>query len=437
MTDKEAIDRLMSIPMFQQVGGAAYNAGTERIEAFCRFLGDPHKRFRSIHVAGTNGKGSVCHMTAALLMECGLKTGLYTSPHISHVSERIRIDSKAIDPSSIADFMTRAMPFIEQHNPSFFEVTTAMAFDRFAAEGVDVAVIETGLGGRLDATNVIAPLLSVITNISRDHTSILGDDITSIATEKAGIIKPDTPVVVGLTEPESAVVFIDKAHECRAPLTFADKMYRVNSHRLSDDGTALFEVESMLDGYRFTLSTDLAGAYQRLNIPAFLAVAERLRDCGLEVTPARITAALSHAAERTGLKGRWQVLARKPLTVCDAGHNEAGMKQVVRQLADMKEQGMFDRLFFVLGMVADKDIDSILPLLPKEARYIFTRPSVHRGMDHGTLAVRAGKAGLSGTAAPDVFEALKMAQKEAAPSDMIFISGSCYLVGDLLTGAKK
>ncbi len=427
---------MMSIPMFQQVGGAAYNPGTERIEAFCRFLGDPQKRFKSIHVAGTNGKGSVCHMTAALLMECGLKTGLYTSPHICHVSERICIDSKAIDQSAITDFMTRAMPFIEEHNPSFFEVTTAMAFDRFAAEGVDVAVIETGLGGRLDATNVITPLLSVITNISRDHTSILGDDITSIATEKAGIIKPDTPVVVGLTEAESAVVFIDKAHECRAPLTFADKMYRVLSHRLSDDGTAIFEVESMLDGYHFTLSTDLAGAYQRLNIPTFLAVAERLRDSGLEVTPAHITAALAHAAERTGLKGRWQVLAREPLTVCDAGHNEAGIGEAVSQLAAMKEQGLFDRLFFVLGVVADKDLDRILPLLPKEARYMFTRPSVHRGLDHNTLAAKAKEAGLTGNAAHDVFEALRQAEKEAAPSDMIFIGGSCYLIGDLLTGAK-
>jgi len=432
MTTKEALDRLLSIPMFQQVGGAAYNPGTERMEAFCRFLGQPQEKFRTIHVAGTNGKGSVSHMTAALLTECGLRTGLYTSPHIRHVGERVRVDGTAMNEEQIADFMERATPFIDRHNPSFFEVTTAMAFDRFAREGVDVAVIETGLGGRLDATNVISPLLSVITNISLDHTAILGDTVMAIAIEKAGIIKPDTPVVIGETAPESAVVFIDKAHECRSPVTFADKMYRVTGHTPRRDGSALFDVESLLDGYRFSLESDLGGACQRHNIPTFLAVAERLSDNGLSVGRPQIERALAHAAQRTGLAGRWQVTADRPLTVCDTGHNEAGIREVVSQIERLRSQKEFERLFFVLGMVADKDLSRILPLLPRYARYVFTRPSVSRGLDVDELARKAAEAGLHGTVMPDVHSALEEARRLSSPEDMIFVGGSSYLVGDLL-----
>lgn len=432
MTTREALDRLLSIPMFQQVGGAAYNPGTERMEAFCRFLGRPQERFRSIHVAGTNGKGSVSHMTAALLAECGLKTGLYTSPHMRHVGERVRVDGVAMSEERIADFMERAMPFIDEHKPSFFEVTTAMAFDLFAGEGVDVAVIETGLGGRLDATNVINPSLSVITNVSLDHTAILGDTVMAIAMEKAGIIKPDTPVVVGQSDPESAVVFIDKAHECRSPVTFADKMYRVTGYECRTDGSALFETESLLDGYRFTLESDLGGACQRYNIPTFLAVAERLADKGLEVGRPQIERALAHAAGSTGLAGRWQVMARNPLTVCDTGHNEAGIREVVSQIEKLRSQRAFDRLFIVFGVVADKDLTRILPLLPRKAEYIFTRPSVSRGLDAGELARAAAGAGLKGVVMPDVCAALQEASRRSSSGDMIFIGGSSYLVGDLL-----
>ncbi|MDE6483310.1 MAG: bifunctional folylpolyglutamate synthase/dihydrofolate synthase [Rikenellaceae bacterium] len=434
MTTEEALDRLLSIPMFQQVGGAAYNPGTERMEAFCRFLGDPQKMFRSVHVAGTNGKGSVSHMTAALLAECGLKTGLYTSPHIRRAGERVRIDGTAMSDGQIADFMERAMPFIDEHGPSFFEVTTAMAFDRFARDGVDVAVIETGLGGRLDATNVITPSLSVITNVSLDHTAILGDTVMAIAVEKAGIIKPDTPVVIGQTDPESAVVFIDKAHECRSPVTFADKMYRVVDYECGTDGSAIFHVESLLDGYRFSLGCDLGGACQRHNIPTFLAVAERLADKGLEVGRPQIEKALAHVAKSTGLLGRWQVLARNPLTVCDTGHNEAGIREVVSQIERLRAQRAFDRLFMVFGVVADKDLARILPLLPREAGYIFTRPSVARGLDAEELARRAAEAGLQGTVMPDVHAALEEAKRISSPEDMIFVGGSSYLVGDLLQG---
>lgn len=438
MTTKEALDRLLSIPMFQQVGGAAYNPGTERMEAFCRFLGDPQKRFRSVHVAGTNGKGSVSHMTAALLAECGLKAGLYTSPHIRHVGERVRVNGTAMSDSQIADFMERAMPFIDEHRPSFFEVTTAMAFDRFAREGVDMAVIETGLGGRLDATNVITPSLSVITNVSLDHTAILGDTVMAIAVEKAGIIKPDIPVVIGETDPESAVVFIEKAHECRSPLTFADKMYRVVDYECNTDGSAIFHVESLLDGYRFTLCSDLGGACQRHNIPTFLAVAERLAEKGLEVGRPQIERTLAHAAGSTGLLGRWQVLSRSPLTVCDTGHNEAGIREVVSQIEKLRAQRAFDRLFMVFGVVADKDLAHILPLLPRNAEYIFTRPSVSRGLDADKLAHAAARAGLHGIVMPDVHSALDEAKRLSSASDMIFIGGSSYLVGDLLAaGAGK
>ena len=434
MTTKEALDRLLSIPMFQQVGGAAYNPGTERMEAFCRFLGRPHERFRSIHVAGTNGKGSVSHMTAALLAECGLKTGLYTSPHIRHVGERVRVEGRAMSPEQIAGFMERALPFIEDHSPSFFEVTTAMAFDRFAREGVDVAVIEAGLGGRLDATNVITPMLSVITNISLDHTAILGDTVAAIASEKAGIIKPGIQVVIGQTDSQSAEVFIAKAHECGSPVTFADRLYRVVEYTPHCDGTALFDVESLSDGSRFTVESDLGGAYQCHNIPTLLAVAERLGDSGIAVERPQIERALAHAASRTGLLGRWQVLSRDPLVVCDTGHNEAGIRQVVSQIERLRGQGRFGRLFIIFGAVADKDLDNILPLLPSDARYIFTRPSVSRGLSAEELARKALAAGLHGAVMPDVHAALAEALSLSSPEDMIFIGGSSYLVGDLLQG---
>lgn len=431
MTTQEALDYLMSIPMFQQAGSIAYNPGTERIEAFCRFLGDPQKRYRTIHVAGTNGKGSVSHMTASLLMTKGFRTGLYTSPHIHHVGERVRVDGVAMNDEQIADFICRAKPFIDEHSPSFFEVTTAMAFDFFAQQGVDAAVIETGLGGRLDATNIITPALSVITNISFDHTAILGDTISKIAAEKAGIIKESVPVVIGESDPESAVVFIEAAHACGSRIVFADKMYRTESVDYHRDGSASYTLSSLLDGYRFTLSSDLGGECQRLNIPTFLTVAEQLREQGLDITKEDIEDALGHAAARTGLTGRWQVLREKPLVVCDTGHNPAGIETVTKQIEAMRQAGLFSELTMVFGVVADKDLEHILPLLPHNARYIFTRPSSARGLDADTLRQSARNHGLDGTTSPDVNAAIKEALETASPDDMIFIGGSSYLVGDI------
>ncbi len=429
MTHQEAMEYLLAIPMFQQVGGKAMNPGTEKIEALCEAAGNPQKQLRTIHIAGTNGKGSTAHLIASILMATGYNTGLFTSPHLHDFRERIRINGALIEPEEVTRFIERMQKDIEQIRPSFFEIVTVMAFDCFARRGTDIAVIETGMGGRLDATNIISPLISVITNIDYDHTEWLGDTLQKIAGEKAGIIKPQTPVIIGETRPETAAVFIQKAHEGQAPITFADKRFAcINAIKHEEYQT--FELQSLTDGYLFHLNCDLLGDYQKKNILTVLTAAEVLNSVGVSLSRQAVEQGAERCARSTGLQGRWQVLNRAPYMVCDTGHNANGLQQTMRQINTCR----FRKLYMIIGFVRDKELGRIFPLLPKEATYFFTRPSCPRGLEEQELKRKAEDSGLSGTAVAEVNEAIEKAVTMAGPEDMIYIGGSTYLVADIDMG---
>lgn len=425
MTYPETIEYLYNTaPMFQNVGGGAYKEGLENTRALNELLGHPHRAFRTIHVGGTNGKGSVSQMLYAVLKEAGYRVGLYTSPHLRDFRERMQVDGQMIPEREVIDFVEKMRPHIERLKPSFFEITTGMAFDFFRRHAVDIAVVEVGMGGRLDCTNVIAPLLSVITNISFDHMQFLGDTLPKIAAEKAGIIKPGVPVVVGEYQPETAPIFIGKAHETESPIIFADQRYRCDGH----DGR-MFEIESLLDGYRFTLQLGMEGDYQQRNLCAALAALDTLTD--------RLPKPLTTNEVRRGLAaarvpGRWQNIATSddpcPI-ICDTGHNEAGLSFVTAQL---KKQS-YKKLYFVLGVVADKNLDHILPLLPRDnVHYLFTQASLPRALKAEELTARAGEAGLKGEIVKTVPEALARARSLAAAGDLIFVGGSTFTVAEVL-----
>lgn len=428
MDYNEALAYLLEIPMFQNVGGAAYNPGLEKIEAFCSYLGLPQKKFRVIHVAGTNGKGSVSHMVASVLQSCGLKVGLYTSPHIRRLNERVRINGVPIDDSIVAEFVSANKGYMDSAKPSFFEVTTALAFDTFAREQVDIAVVEAGLGGRLDATNVVDPLISVITNISLDHTAILGKTLPEIAFEKAGIIKEGRPVVVGETDFCTAPVFIECATKKSSRIFFADQMYRCDGSKATHCGRS-YELCSLLTGYTFGLESDLCGLYQHKNIPTVLSVFEALKELQImQIERQNIEQGIAHCIAQTGLCGRWQTIGTKPLVVCDIAHNQAGIGCVAEQLKTQT----FEQLYIVLGVVNDKAVDDILPLLPALAHYIFTSPPVERAMPCSELASHAKKLGIDGVEVPNVCDALDYALKLATANDMIYIGGSTFTVAEVL-----
>lgn len=429
MTYKETIDFLFTAtPVFQNVGGDAYKPGLSNIEALEESMGNPHRRFRSVHVAGTNGKGSTSHMIAAVLHAAGYKTGLFTSPHLNDFRERIKIDGVMISEAEVVDFVERNRLNIETVKPSFFEITSSMAFDHFARHGVDMAVIETGLGGRLDSTNILRPLVSVITNISFDHSEYLGDTLEKIAGEKAGIIKPGIPVVIGESGLESKFVFIAKAKECMSPIIFADQTYRVLAQTYTEGGQ-IFEIESLLDGHRFELAVDMKGIYQRKNILTALAALDVLNGSGINITRENVCQGLATAAMSTGLHGRWQTIGHSPLVVCDTGHNEGGIRELTAQI----ERNDYRKLWMIVGFVREKNLAKILPLMPREAEYIFTRPSVERGLDPRILQKEAALYGLTGKVVPTVEEAYRQALSAAAPEDMIFIGGSTFVVADLLS----
>lgn len=424
MTYPETIEYLYNTaPMFQNVGGGAYKEGLENTHALNELLGHPHRAFRTIHVGGTNGKGSVSQMLYAVLREAGYKVGLYTSPHLKDFRERMQVDGQMIPERDVIDFIAKMRPHIEELKPSFFEITTVMAFDFFRREKVDIAVVEVGMGGRLDCTNVITPLLSVITNISFDHMQFLGDTLPKIAAEKAGIIKPETPVVIGEYQPETAPTFIAKAHETGSPIVFADQRYRCVEHN-----GRMFEVESLLDGYRFTLQLGMEGDYQQRNLCTALAALDTLTD--------RLPKPLTTNEVRRGLAaakvpGRWQNIATSDdrcSIICDTGHNEAGLTFVTEQL---KRQS-YRKLYFVLGVVADKDLDHILPLLPREAHYLFTQASLPRALKAEDLAARAGAAGLEGEIVKTIPEALARARSLATAQDLVFVGGSTFTVAEVL-----
>ena len=399
-----------SVPMFQQVGGAAYKEGLENTLELDAHLGHPHRRFRTIHVAGTNGKGSCSHTLAAILQEAGYRTGLYTSPHLLDFRERIRINGKPIPQEYVVNFVARERPFFEPLHPSFFELTTAMAFRYFADEAVDVAVIEVGMGGRLDCTNIIRPDLCLITNISPDHTQFLGHTLAQIAAEKAGIIKPGIPVVIGETTPETHPVFLHKAQEAGAPIYFAEEE---KANKQADYPGLDFE---------------LKGIYQEKNLRTLLTALPLLIQAGYKLDDRAVRNGFAHVVELTGLMGRWQKLHDLPTVVCDTGHNVGGIRYIVQQL----EQQTFRTLRIVIGMVNDKDINGVLALLPRNATYYFTRASVKRALPEQELAALARQAGLAGNCYPDVPAAVRTAQKESLPEDFIFVGGSNFIVADLL-----
>lgn len=413
-------------PMYHKIGSAAYKEGLENIEALLNIVGNPEKKLKAVHIAGTNGKGSVAHLTASYCQERGLKTGLFTSPHLVDFRERIRINGDMITEEQVLDFFNRYKPEFDKLEPSFFEMTTALAFWHFAEQNVDMAVVEVGLGGRLDATNVLHPLLSVITNISLEHTQLLGDTIAKIAFEKAGIIKKDTPVVVGEFHPESFPVFTDIAEKNNAPLFLAEDNYTINGD-LSDcaildvTGNTLYE----------HVELPMQGEYQRKNLRTFLQVADLLDQ--LMPTDKDVTVeAIRNVVKNTGLMGRWQVLRREPLTICDVGHNVGGLSLTMKQLAAMPCR----QLRIVFGMVADKDIEHVLPLLPQQAVYYVSQAHIERALDGDQLASRMSAKGLQPRVYPSIHEAFRAAQSDAAPDDIVFVGGSCFVVGELLQELK-
>jgi dihydrofolate synthase/folylpolyglutamate synthase len=429
MTYGETVDYLFSLlPAYHRIGKPAYKGNLDNTLELDRAFGHPHRQFRTVHVAGTNGKGSVSHMTASILQEAGYRTGLYTSPHLKDFRERIRVNGIMIGEDEVVRFVEEHDSLIRKVSPSFFELTVAMAFDYFAREKVDVAVIEVGMGGRLDSTNIITPVLSVITNIGHDHMEFLGNTMAAVAGEKAGIIKEGVPVVIGETQDDTRDVFRQRAGELNAPLTFADQLYLCEMGVIGTDTEMRhFALTGPGDGVRIKGVTPLGGLAQQKNIQTVAAVAEALSD-GFGLNREHFLKGVAAVVTNTGLMGRWQVLSRSPLTVCDTGHNHEGLEYVMRQvLATPKE-----RLHMVLGFVSDKDLASVLPLFPRDAVYYFTRASVPRALDEKVLKETAEGYGLSGEAWPSVPEAVAAARAAAGPRDMIFIGGSTFVVADAL-----
>ena len=430
MTYAETLDYLFNaLPMFQRVGASAYKADLTNTLFLCSHLGNPEKRFKTVHIAGTNGKGSTSHALAAVFQAAGYKTGLYTSPHLKSFTERIRIDGKEITEEGVVEFVANNKAFLDQLQPSFFEMTVGMAFWYFTKEAVDIAVIEVGMGGRLDSTNVIHPELCVITTIGYDHTQFLGNTLPLIAGEKAGIIKQGVPVVISQTQKETEAVFSQQAAAMQATIVFADQLWEVAKIQVSEDSSiqqlANFKVRSS-DG-EFNLKFGLNGDYQRFNLPGILEAVKQLRDQGWNLPDQALKAGLENVTEQTGLKGRWQLLQLKPLIIADTGHNEAGILEVVNQLKNYS----YSQLWMVIGMVNDKDISKVLDLLPKEATYIFCQASIPRAMDAYELERKGNEKGLIGQVIPKVTDALEFARKNASPDDLIFIGGSTFVVAEI------
>src|SRR5690554_171167 len=389
--------------MFQRVGGSAYKPDLTNTLSLAAYLGNPHLQFKSIHVAGTNGKGSTSSMLASVLQEAGYKVGLYTSPHLKDFRERIKINGKPISEEEVIRFVESHKTFFENHQLSFFEMTVGMAFQYFAAQEVSIAVIEVGMGGRLDSTNIIQPLISVITNIGLDHTQFLGNTLTEIASEKAGIIKKKIPVVIGETQPETEVVFLQNAEENNSEIYFADAQ-NYPSCRL-----------------------DLKGIYQQKNLKTVLKTLEVLQP-DFKILQEAITLGLQNVIYNTGLMGRWQQLRQNPKVICDTAHNKEGLSYVMQQLSE--EQ--YEKLHIILGVVSDKDLHSVLPLFPKNAHYYFCKPDIPRGMDASDLRQQAMAFGLSGNVYTSVMKAYESALKAANERDMIFVGGSTFVVAEII-----
>jgi dihydrofolate synthase/folylpolyglutamate synthase len=424
----QTVEYLFSkLPMYSRIGAAAYREDLFNTIALTEFIGNPERRFKSVHVAGTNGKGSTSHMLAAIFQEAGYKTGLYTSPHLKDFRERIKVNGKMIDEGFITDFVERIRPLSDTIDPSFFEVTVVMAFDYFAQQQVDIAIVEVGLGGRLDSTNIILPEISVITNISFDHMSLLGNTLPLIAGEKAGIIKKGVPVVVGEKQPETAPVFEQKAAGEGARLTFADHQRYVTGWKY---GRHTLEVEVATSPVAADMEfyvLDLAGIYQARNLLTVLETVHVMRSRGWKLEPAVVHRALRQVKKLTGLHGRWEIIQEHPDLVLDVAHNEDGIRQLLRQI----EVTDHEELHLVFGVVNDKAIDKILELLPRHASYYFTRAQIPRALPEKELAMQANAQGLKGRSYPTVAEAVETAKGHAKPKDLIVVFGSVFVVGEV------
>ena len=428
MTYEQTLDYLFAkLPMYQRVGAAAYKADLNNTIAICKALGNPEKKIKCVHVAGTNGKGSSSHMVAAILQSAGYKTGLYTSPHLKEFTERIKINGVEIDQEYIIGFVNRIKKEIEKIQPSFFEITVAMAFDYFAFQKVDFAVIETGLGGRLDSTNVITPIVSLITNIGYDHMDILGYTLPEIAKEKAGIIKAGIPAVISELQAEVEPVFCAKAAEVNADIVFASKIFSTKEKVNAKDSSVTLDVYDQGEPVFSNLNPELKGDYQKKNIPGVLMSIKVLQKLGYRITTQNIQNGIENVIKLTGLKGRWQKLGESPLIICDTGHNVDGLKDVVHQIRAQN----FKNLFIVLGMVKDKDISNVIRLLPREAYYFFCQATIPRALEAKFLAEKAKAAGLQGEVVQDVNKAIAAAKSKAGKEDFIFIGGSTFVVAEI------
>ncbi|MEE4177813.1 MAG: folylpolyglutamate synthase/dihydrofolate synthase family protein [Bacteroides sp.] len=432
MNYKETLGYLFEqLPMFHRIGPAAYKANLDNTLALSRHLGEPEKKFRSIHIAGTNGKGSVANMLASVLQQQGYKTGLATSPHLKDFRERIRINGKMIPKTAVTEFIQKNKGFFEQLSPSFFEITIGLTFDYFAREQVDVAVVETGLGGRLDSTNIVTPEISIITNIGMDHMNLLGNTLEKIAAEKAGIIKKGIPLVVGKHQAGVQEVFEAFADEKGAPIFNASDCYAFVSAETKDHAGQLFQEISFKrpGGELHTYKTDLLGVYQQENLATALTALEFLNRQGkFRVSDLALRQGLSQVKENTGFRGRWYQLGKRPRIICDTGHNSDGIKMVTSQLSTLA----YDKLRIVLGMVDDKDVKGVLSLFPKDATYYFCKPDVPRGLNPHSLAAAAASEGLKGEVYATVKEALLAAKREASGRDLIFVGGSTFVVAEVV-----
>jgi dihydrofolate synthase/folylpolyglutamate synthase len=429
MNYQETIQWLFSqLPMFQRVGSQAFKKDLGNITTLCEHLEQPQNQFKSIHLAGTNGKGSTAHILSAILQTAGYKVGLYTSPHYRDFRERIKINGSYISEQAVVNFVDHNKTAFQEIKPSFFEMTVAMAFDYFHKEKVDIAIIETGLGGRLDSTNIITPLLSIITNIGMDHEAMLGNTLPLIAGEKAGIIKQNVPVIIGESHPETASVFIKKATKENAPITFVDEVVQAKLIERNYK-KALYSITSESYNLDFQeLLFDLTGTYQIHNLKTALLATSFLLKENFIITPAHIRTACADVQNISKLVGRWQVLSESPLTICDSGHNGHGLQYTIKALQELNKE----QVHFVFGTVNDKDLSKVFPLLPKNAIYYFCKANIPRGLDAATLQLSAKEQGLNGHAYASVREAFEVAQAQAGPDDCVFVGGSIFVVGEVL-----
>ena len=428
MNYTETLDWMYNkLPMYQRIGGAAYKVGLDNTIALLELLDNPHLNFKSVHVAGTNGKGSTSHMLASIFQEAGYKTGLYTSPHLRDFRERIRINGEMIPEDHVVDFIAKHQEEFEKIGLSFFEMTVGMAFDYFSNEQVDIAIVEVGMGGRLDSTNLITPELSVITNIGLDHVQFLGDTLEKIAHEKAGIIKEGIPVVIGETQPETHQVFENKAAECHSPIVFADQVFDCDKIHIESLTQQEYDVWKDNELYLEACSIPLMGNYQKKNLTTVMCAADLLRD-KFNLNDDDLRDGIANVIRNTHLMGRWQILNNDPLTIADTGHNVDGIREVIAQLAEMT----YSKLHFVIGMVNDKDIDHVLQLLPHSCEYYFCKADIPRGLDANILAGKAFEYGLRGKVYDSVRDAYQSAVNAASFDDVVFIGGSNFTVAEVV-----